>query len=338
MLSFLSFDDIFLELFGLHRPIESAGTRTDEASTSWRCVISPEQRVDMYKIEECFAVLQKYSLVQWKTDQQSYAMHKLVHAWGYDRLAERDQCKFSRAAFGLVVEAVKSCGRASEDKLRLVPHVMASFAALNGAIGRSNRVTRILINELESVGVFITDLGRWLEGGVIQQVVLDERSRLLGEEHPDTISAMSNLAITLGDQGQLDQAARMRKEVLEKRRRILGEEHPSTISAMSNVAVTLGAQGQLDEAVRMKKEVLEKMRWILGEEHPDTILAMGNLASTLRDQGQLNEAARMKKKAYQQFFISFLLVLFVSFFFVFYFYYFFSFSFFFYFFFYFFFA
>jgi hypothetical protein len=49
----------------------------------------------VYKIEGCFAVLQKYSLVQWKAEQQIYAMHKLVHAWGYDRLAAEEQSKYS---------------------------------------------------------------------------------------------------------------------------------------------------------------------------------------------------------------------------------------------------
>jgi hypothetical protein len=49
--------------------------------------------------------------------------------------------------------------------------------------------------------------------------VLEKRRYILGEDHPDTTSAMSNLANTLGDQSQLDDAARMLKEVLEKMRR-----------------------------------------------------------------------------------------------------------------------
>jgi hypothetical protein len=60
----------------------------------------------------------------------------------------------------------------------------------------------------------------------MKKEVLAKRKRILGEEHPDTISAMNNLANTLSDQGQLDEAATMKKEVLAKRKRILGEEHP----------------------------------------------------------------------------------------------------------------
>jgi hypothetical protein len=69
--------------------------------------------------------------------------------------------------------------------------------------------------------------------------VLEKRRQILGEEHPDTISAISNLASTLRDQGQLDEAATIIKEVLEKMRQILSKEHLSTISAINNLASTL---------------------------------------------------------------------------------------------------
>jgi hypothetical protein len=95
MLSFLSFDDIYLELFCADTLAESVEHKEDKAGITWKSLVSPLQTVDMYKIEECFAVLQKYSLLQWKTEQQGYAMHKLVHAWGYDRLAAEEQGKYS---------------------------------------------------------------------------------------------------------------------------------------------------------------------------------------------------------------------------------------------------
>jgi tetratricopeptide (TPR) repeat protein len=273
MLSFLSFDDIYLDLFcidAVQDSVEQAG----KSSLSWRRLVSPQQPVDVYMIEGCFAVLQKYSLVQWKAEQRGYAMHKLVHAWGHDRLTAEEQSKYSRTVFGLVVEAVEavgSYGRGLKDKLRLVPHVMGSFQALVGATDSANCVLEGVTDEMEEIGGFMTDHGRWPETRAVEEYVLQARSGLLGAEHPSTITAMSNLASTLGEQGYLEEAAEMEKEVLEKMRRILGEEHPSTISAMNNLASTLGQQGQLDEAAAMTKEVLEKRRRILGEEHPDTI-------------------------------------------------------------------
>jgi tetratricopeptide (TPR) repeat protein len=108
--------------------------------------------------------------------------------------------------------------------------------------------------------------------------MLKKRRRILGEEHPDTISAMNNLANTLGDQGQLNEAATMLKEVLEKMRRILGEEHPDTISAMNNLAFTLEDQGQLDEAIALLKVAIQRMKQIHRNKHPYTRTASRNLA------------------------------------------------------------
>jgi hypothetical protein len=58
------------------------------------------------------------------------------------------------------------------------------------------------------VGAFLTDIGRLKDGGEIERFVFNERKRILGEEHPSTIAAMNNLAITLRDLGQLDEVKR----------------------------------------------------------------------------------------------------------------------------------
>jgi tetratricopeptide (TPR) repeat protein len=294
MLSFFGFDDIFLQLFGTSRRLKNI------VSNDSGVEVSSTVTEDTYKLEKCFETLQRYSLVQWKEDQRSYTMHKLVHAWGYDRLREAEQHKFSVTTFKLVMEAINCCGNTPEEKLRLVPHVMANFGMLVDSRGAWDQAAEGTLNELQGIGVFVTDIGRLPEGRVIEKFVWDERRRLLGEEHPDTISAMNNLANTLGDQGQLEEAAKMKKEVLEKMRRILGEEDPDTIMAMNNLAITLGDQGQLEDAAKMFKEVLKKRRRILGKEHPSTITAMSNLASTLGDQGQLEEAAQMKKEVLEK--------------------------------------
>jgi hypothetical protein len=211
MLSFLSSDDVFLQLF-------SADGGTDSTENTVWTTLGFEQAVDIYKMEEWFEKLQRYSLVQWKRDQQSYAMHKLVHAWGYDRLTADDQGRFGLATLELVIEAVNRCGSRPQDKTRLVPHIMASFSAVAGAgSGLSQTTSEIgegTLDELESVGRFVINIGRWSEGRVIEGFVLNERARLLGGEHPSTITAMANLAATLGDQGQLNEAAQMKKEVL----------------------------------------------------------------------------------------------------------------------------
>jgi tetratricopeptide (TPR) repeat protein len=241
--------------------------------------------INIHKTEECFEILERYSFVEWKEDQQSYTMHKLVHAWGYNRLTEDEQRKFGIATFDLVVAAVNGYGNVLEDRLRLVPYLMANFTGISNSSAAPNQVAEDTLNKLGMIRRFLTDIGQLRNGGEIEQFVLNERRRILGEEHPNTIKAIGNLVTMLGDLSKLDEAAKMKKEVLKKRRRILGEEHPDTITAMNNLVVTLGDLGQLDEAAKMSEEVLEKRRRILGDEHLDTISAINNLVNRLRDLG-----------------------------------------------------
>src|SRR5271170_845236 len=78
--------------------------------------------------------------------------------------------------------------------------------------------------------------------------VLDASKRILGDEHLDTLTAMSNFSVILRMQGKLDQAAAMGENVLDASKRILGDEHPDTLTAMSNFSVILRMQGKLDQA------------------------------------------------------------------------------------------
>ncbi|KAH6983684.1 hypothetical protein BKA56DRAFT_719313 [Ilyonectria sp. MPI-CAGE-AT-0026] len=75
LLSFIHYKDIFLELFGLGAKI-----------ASWTSIFEPQINIDFHHLEECFTLLEKYSLCQHQVTQTSYSIYRLVHAWGYDRL------------------------------------------------------------------------------------------------------------------------------------------------------------------------------------------------------------------------------------------------------------
>ncbi|OAP55685.1 hypothetical protein AYL99_09837 [Fonsecaea erecta] len=287
MLAFLSNDDIYLDLFGLepHDP-----GHQDPHARIWRNLFFPKMQLDLYVVEESFRILDRYSLVHWQEDQESYSMHRLVHAWGYDRLSPVEQENLSVGSVDFIEEAISRCGATPQNRLRLAPHIMTCFGVVS-SVTTERAYWEEIVSAVQRMGSFINELGRWSDVRLIELFVLETLKGLYGKEHPSTISAMNNLASTLGEQGQLEVAAQIQKEVVEKMRRILGEEHPDTISAIGNLASTLGEQGQLEAAAQMKKEVVEKRRRILGEEHPSTISAMNNLASTLGDQGRLEEAA-----------------------------------------------
>jgi hypothetical protein len=72
---------------------------------------------------------------------------------------------------------------------------------------------------------------RTTEAATLNKEVLAKRIRIQGEDHPETLTAMYNLALTLREQGDDVTALSLEVEVLEKRRKVLGNEHPDTLLA-----------------------------------------------------------------------------------------------------------
>ena len=72
---------------------------------------------------------------------------------------------------------------------------------------------------------------------------MEKSKHVLGEEHPDTLRSMANIAVTYMHQGQWKEAEALQVMVMEKSKHILGEEHPDTLRSMTNIAVTYSEQG-----------------------------------------------------------------------------------------------
>jgi hypothetical protein len=73
--------------------------------------------------------------------------------------------------------------------------------------------------------------GRWKEAEELQAKELKVCSRVLGEEHPDTLISMDNLASIWKDQGRDEEAIKLMTECIRLRMQVLGADHPSTRSS-----------------------------------------------------------------------------------------------------------
>ncbi|MCH7701315.1 MAG: serine/threonine protein kinase, partial [Planctomycetes bacterium] len=122
-------------------------------------------------------------------------------------------------------------------------------------------------------------LGHYFEAEPHLARALDIRQRLLGEEHPDRLAAMHNLANVYLERGRYEEAEALYLDTLETKKRLLGEENPGTLLSMNNLAILYKVQGRYDEAEALHLDTLEIRKRILGEEHPDTLASMNNLAT-----------------------------------------------------------
>ena len=62
---------------------------------------------------------------------------------------------------------------------------------------------------------------------------MDMRKKLLGEEHPDTLSSIESLAMIYFDQGRWDKAEQLEVQVVDMTKKLLSQEHPATLSSTS---------------------------------------------------------------------------------------------------------
>ena len=124
----------------------------------------------------------------------------------------------------------------------------------------------------------------------LQERALETRRRVLGNDHPDTMTSIQEMAFLLQVQGRLDEAEPYFREVLERRRRVLGDEHPDTLVSLGGMDFLLQGQGKLAEAEVYSREVLETRRRVLGNEDKYTLLSISNLCVVLMYQGKLDEA------------------------------------------------
>ena len=124
-----------------------------------------------------------------------------------------------------------------------------------------------------------TDRDSRTTGGAPQADILEVRSRLLGEEHPDALSAAEDLAVSYMQDGKFAEAEPQLVEVLAVSRRVQGAEHKATLSIASSLAFAYSHnQDKLAAAEELQAGVLATRRRVWGEGHPATLRAADDLA------------------------------------------------------------
>ncbi|KAJ4854222.1 tetratricopeptide repeat domain-containing protein [Trichoderma breve] len=139
--------------------------------------------------------------------------------------------------------------------------------------------------------------GRWKKAMDTQVRVVPYRERILGPDHPRTLTSKSNLASIYRAQGRYTDAETTQKEVVDSYRNKFGPDHHLTLTSLNNLGSIYRLQGKLGEAETLQAQALVSLRMKLGGEHPDTLTCMNSLASTYRLQGRLYEAQSLQEEA-----------------------------------------
>ncbi|GAA2815614.1 tetratricopeptide repeat protein [Streptomyces showdoensis] len=122
------------------------------------------------------------------------------------------------------------------------------------------------------------------------QRALAARERVLGQDHPSTLSSRNNLAGAYEYAGDLGRAIPLYEATVADFVRVLGPDHPDTLAARNNLAGAYESAGDSGRAVPLHEATVADYERVLGPDHPDTLAARNNLAGAYESAGDPDRA------------------------------------------------
>ncbi len=246
---------------------------------------------DALEKEEAIGILKAYAFISERTESGSFDMHRLV------RLVIQNWLK--QEANGMhVSHVIQRLAHVfpfprhenRELWIKYLPHAQTALGFLEDGGGM-----KVDSDLLSNIGSSLGRLGKFQQSAVIHQQTLELREKVLGKEHPSTLTSMNNLAKMLHSQGKHEQAGQIHRQTLQLRENTLGKDHPDTLDSMNNVAEVLRRLGNYEEARQLYQQTLKLRQEVLGKEHRDTLDTMNNLALALHSLGKYSEAEKIHR-------------------------------------------
>ncbi|WP_326595848.1 FxSxx-COOH system tetratricopeptide repeat protein [Streptomyces sp. NBC_01803] len=272
------------------------------------CCFSPDsvprrflrtQAEESVELREDIGILRAYSLITANRDE--VGVHRLL--WEYVRAALTVEPRVTAATY--LRRALPSQDLADIPNWARWAELADHVDALDPLIAEAGipQASLDLANCAHRVGEFQLSQG-WLKGSrrLLSRAV-EERTRWLGPDAPDTLAARHRLGEAVRGAGDLDEALAMHSAVLRTREQTLGSDHQQTLQTREAQAITKNAMGRLDDAIVEHQAIYRARVAALGQDHPDTIWSLHNLAITYKNNDQfdsaiaLHELVRAKRTA-----------------------------------------
>ncbi len=149
----------------------------------------------------------------------------------------------------------------------------------------------IVVARLQTIlGNTLRELGRYAKAIEVLEKAVVTRERLLGEDHPDTLTSRNNLALTYHVAGQVNKALPLYEANLQAMTAKMGPNHPETLISRNNLAGAFMDAGMVDKALPLYEATLRDTEAALGPNHPQTLASRNNLAVAYKSAGLIDKA------------------------------------------------
>ena len=149
---------------------------------------------------------------------------------------------------------------------------------------------------MEVMGEVYDSLGLYSRSEALLTQAVDRRRRVLGVNHPETLTSMDDLSWVLLEEGRAVESEKLQRETMERRRQVLGSRDTKTLASMINLASALNAQGRFGEAETLQREALSILRETRGPEDTETLTTMNNLGNTFSFEHKYTELEQLRRE------------------------------------------
>ena len=133
--------------------------------------------------------------------------------------------------------------------------------------------------------------GEYARGEDSGRLLVEEASKLFGDDHPETATSLNVVADAQLRQGKYAEAQKNFAAALNIYEKRLGPEHANTAAALNNLALVLEKLGDYSSAESLLRRSLRILEKLLGKQHQDTATTLSNLGRVLDLQGKFSETA-----------------------------------------------
>jgi tetratricopeptide (TPR) repeat protein len=127
--------------------------------------------------------------------------------------------------------------------------------------------------------------------------IVRAQRRILGDEHPDTLTVINNQAVLYRQLDRHAEAEALLVVVVDAQRRVLGDDHPNQLATLSTLGQVYHHQGELEQAEALYVKALDGQRRVNSPAHLATLSTMRVLGALRRQQGDYRQAEALLREA-----------------------------------------
>jgi tetratricopeptide (TPR) repeat protein len=247
--------------------------------------------------EDDVATLRNYSLISVNQSGTAFKMHSLVQLSTRTWLEDHGQSEnwkgvfVSNLSIAFPTAEFSNWNRCQE----LFSHAEAARRQPPAEPAALEKWAFVMHN----AGAYAMAQGKFSVAGRMTEKAAATREKILGPEHPLTLSTNCNLGLVRRCQGRYHEAETVSRQVLAGREKVLGRDHLDTLTSVNNLGAVLRYQGKYQESEELNRRVCDERERLLGPEHQDTLTSLNNLALILRYQGKYASSEVYIRKALQ---------------------------------------